>query len=187
MSSEKKSRGPAKKKSFGQYTPQHQTCAKRHLKEECHATLPFLGLYDYVATKIGVYNEDTGKLETFRLLEEDELPFTDNKEKEMTNQEVDDLNKWLYLKDKFNISNEAWCESLANTKDFPKLSKRIKRVNDLNASWKLSPTPGEAECVQVKFEDSLRKQLERINLKDGITKIKFSGDETQIGKRLKCL
>ena len=54
-----------------------------HVKEECHATLSFLGLYDYVATKIEVYNEDTGKLETFRLLDEDELPFTDKEEKEV--------------------------------------------------------------------------------------------------------
>ena len=57
---------------------------KRQLKEECHATLSFLGLYDYVATKIELYNEATGKLETFRLLEEDELPLTDNEEKEMS-------------------------------------------------------------------------------------------------------
>ena len=81
MNSGKNTRGPAKKKSFGQYTEytrQHQTRVKRQLKEECHATLSFLGLYDYVATKIEVYNEDTGKLETFRLLNEDELPFTDN-------------------------------------------------------------------------------------------------------------
>lgn len=83
MNSGKKTRGPAKKKSFGQYAPQHQTRVKRQLKEECHATLSFLGLYDYVASKIEVYDEDTGKLETFRLLEEDELPFTDNEEKEM--------------------------------------------------------------------------------------------------------
>lgn len=83
MNSGKKTRGPAKKKSFGQYTPQQQTRVKRQLKEECHATLSFLGLYDYAASKIEVYDEDTGKLETFRLLEEDELPFTDNEEKEM--------------------------------------------------------------------------------------------------------
>ena len=73
-----------KKKIFGQYTPQHQTRMKRQLKEECHATLSFLGLYDYVATKIEVYNEATGKLETFRLLEEDELPLTGNEEKDMS-------------------------------------------------------------------------------------------------------
>ena len=46
---------------FGQCTPQYVR-VKRKLKEECHATLSFLGLYDYVATKIEVYNEDTGKL-----------------------------------------------------------------------------------------------------------------------------
>lgn len=105
----------------------------------------------------------------------------------MTDQEVDDLNMWLYLKDKFNISNEAWREFSAKAKDFLKLSKLIKRVNDLNASWTLSPTPGEAEGVLVKFEDSLRKQLERIKLKDDIIKIKFSRDGTQIGKRLKIV
>jgi len=34
-----------------------------------------------VATKLKAYNKDVGKLKTFRLLEEDELPFTDKKEK----------------------------------------------------------------------------------------------------------
>ena len=91
--------------------------------------------------------------------------------KETTDQEVDDLNIWLYLKDKFNISNKAWREFLAKAKDFPKLLKIIKRVNDLNASCNLSPTPGDAEGVQVKFEDSLQKQLERIKLKDDIIDI----------------
>ena len=57
----------------------------------------------------------------------------------------------------------------------------------MHASWTLSPTPGEAESAQVKFEDSLRKQLERIKLKDEIIKVKFSGDGTQIGKRLKIV
>ena len=71
------------KMPFGQCTPQYVR-VKRKLKEECHATLSFLGLYGYVATKIEVYNEDTGKLDTFRLLEEDELPFTDNEEEEMS-------------------------------------------------------------------------------------------------------
>ena len=70
----KKTRGPAK-------ISQHQTCAKRQFTEECHATLSFLGLYDYVATKLKAYNKDVGKLKTFRLLEEDEHPFTDKKEK----------------------------------------------------------------------------------------------------------
>ena len=97
MCSKKKSRGPAKKKSFQHYTRQHQAHVKKQLKEQCHTTLSFLGLYNYVATKVEVFNEDTGQLETFSLLEEGELPFFDNTEKEMTDKELDDLNMWMYL------------------------------------------------------------------------------------------
>ena len=75
MCSEKRSRGPAKQKSFQQYRPQHEVRVKNQLKEQCHTTLSFLGLYNYVATKVEVFNEDTSKLESFSLLEEGELPF----------------------------------------------------------------------------------------------------------------
>ena len=185
MCLEKRSRGQAKKKSFRQYTRQHQARVKKQLKEQCHTTLPFLGLYNYVATKAEVFNEDTGKLETFSLLEEGELPFIDNTEKEMTDKKLDDLNMWMYLKDKFNTSNEAWREF--SVKDMPKLSQITKRINELNTSWNLICTPGEAEGVQVKFEDSLRKQLTRLDLKENTIKVKLSGDGTQIGKRLKIV
>ena len=185
MCLEKKSRGPAKKKSFRQYTRQHQARVKKQLKEQCHTTLSFLGLYNYVATKVDVFNEDTGKLETFSLLEEGELPFIDNTEKEMTDKKLDDLNMWMYLKDKFNTSNEGWREF--SVKDMPKLSQITKRINELNTSWNLICTPGEAEGVSVKFEDSLRKQLTRIDLKENTIKVKLSGDGTQIGKRLKIV
>ena len=63
MCSKKESRGPAKKKYFQHYTRQHQARVKKQLKEQCHTTLSFLGLYNYVATKVEVFNEDTGQLE----------------------------------------------------------------------------------------------------------------------------
>ena len=74
----------------------------------------------------------------------------------MTDKELDDLNMWMYLKDKFNVSNEAWREFSLKAKHIPKLSQITKRINELNDSWNLSCTPGEAEGVQVKFEDSLK-------------------------------
>ena len=69
----------------------------------------------------------------------------------------------------------------------PKLAQITKHINELNESWKLSCTPREAEGVQVKFEDSLGKQLTRLDLKEDTVKVKLSGDETQIGKRLKIV
>ena len=68
---------------------------EKQLKEQCHITLSFLGLYDYVATKIEVYNEDTGKHETFSLLEEGELRFTYNEEQEMADEYVDVLERQI--------------------------------------------------------------------------------------------
>ncbi|KAK2551045.1 hypothetical protein P5673_028102, partial [Acropora cervicornis] len=38
---------------------QHQVRVKKRWKEQCHTTLSFLGLYNYVATKVEVFNEDT--------------------------------------------------------------------------------------------------------------------------------
>ena len=94
---------------------------------------------------------------------------------------------WMYLKDKFNISNEAWREFSVKTKKIYQNYQITKRINKLNESWKLSCTPGEAEGVQVKFEDSLRKHLTRLDLKEGTVKVKLSGDGTLIGKRLKIV
>ena len=157
------------------------------MKEQCHATLSFLGLYSYVATKVEVYNEDTGKSETFSLVEEGELPFIQSEEHEMTDQVLDDLNMWLYIKDKFNISNEAWREISLMAKNVPNLSKMIKQINELNSLWNLTPTPGAADGVQVSFKESLRRQIERMDLKDDTVKVKLSGDGTNIGKRLKIV
>lgn len=67
--------------------------------------LSFLGLYNFIATKI-----DTNQYETFNLVGEGELTFTESDPKELTNDDLDNINMWLYLKDKFNISKEAWHE-----------------------------------------------------------------------------
>ena len=154
--SQKKSRGPATTKSFRQYTRQHQARIRKQLKEHCHTTLSFLGLHNYIATKVEVYNEDTCQMETFNLLEEEELPFIESGEKNITGQELDNLNMWLYLRDKFNICNEAWREFSAMSKDVPRLIQMTERLSELKGSWELKCTPGQAEGVQIKFEDSLR-------------------------------
>ena len=95
---EKRSRSSAKLKSFQQYAREQHASVKKQFKEQCHTTLSFLGLYNYVATKLQDFSEDTNKLETFSLHEEGELPLIDDSEKEMTDKKLDDLNMWMYLK-----------------------------------------------------------------------------------------
>ncbi|CAH3146900.1 unnamed protein product [Pocillopora meandrina] len=96
---------------------------------------------------------------------------------------------WLYLKDKFMISNEAWHEIAIKANDLPNIYSIKKRINELNSEWNLKPTPGDAEGVQLGFAESLQKHIVRLQkngeINDGETiKIKLSGDGTNIGKGL---
>lgn len=47
----KGARGP-EKKAFGEYSKHHQTRIKKQLKEDCQVILTFLGLYNFMATKV---------------------------------------------------------------------------------------------------------------------------------------
>ena len=96
---------------------------------------------------------------------------------------------WLYLKDKFSISNEAWHEIAIKANGLPNTHSIKKRINELNSKWNLKPTPGDAEGVQLGFAESLQEHIVRLQkngeINDGETiKIKLSGDGTNIGKQL---
>ena len=178
---------PKRKKGFHDYTRRHQSRIRAQWKDHCSSTLSFLGLYDFIATKVEIYNVETHEYDTLQLIEEDELPLTESSPMKLNNEEIDDINFFIYIKDKFNISNEAWHELAMKTKNVPNTYKMNKRMSELNTKWKLKTTPGEAEGVQTSFCDSLKEQIARLEnkgeLKDHtIVKIKLSGDGTCIGK-----
>ena len=111
-------RGPNKSKRFTDYTKQHQARLRRGFKEDSHSALSFLGLYNFIATKVEVFNNDTQQYETISLVEEGELQLLETEPK-LTDNNIDDICMWVYLKDKFNISNEAWHELTMKCKNMP--------------------------------------------------------------------
>ena len=112
-------RGSNKSKRFTDYTKQHQARLRRGFKEDCHSALSFLGLYNFIATKVEVFNNDTQQYETISLVEEGELQLLETEPRELTDNDIDDINMWVYLKDKLNICNEAWHELAMKCKDMP--------------------------------------------------------------------
>ena len=56
-----------------------------------------------------LYNYDTGEEDIFTFNKSDDC-LSDEPEKNASEAEIDELNMWLYIKDKFNVSNEAWHE-----------------------------------------------------------------------------
>ena len=180
-------RGPQKAKSFQDYSPQHQCRIRKNLAEDCQVTLSFVGLYNFIATKVEVFNEDTQSYETFNLLDDDsELELTGEQEK-LDDQDIENINLMLYIKERFNISDMAWHELSMKHKEMPHVYSIKKRIQSLNGMWNITETPGEAEGVQIKFTDSLKTQIQRLQEEgfyDTTIKVKLSGDGTCIGKRL---
>ena len=62
-------RGPNKSKKFSDYTKQHKARIRQGFKD-CYSALSFLGLCDFIATKVEVLNDDTQQYETISTVEE---------------------------------------------------------------------------------------------------------------------
>ena len=185
--SNKKTRGPDKNKSFSNYSKRHQLRVRNQLKDQCSTALSFLGHYNFLPSRIELYNCETDEVESVTLPDNEFL--LDDVENTTSECEINNLNMWLYIKDKFNISNEAWHEIAMKSDEPPCLNKIIKNMKKLNQNWKVKPTPGEVDGVQISFKESIVKQIRRLKsngvIQDGETiKVKVSGDGTNIGKRI---
>lgn len=66
---DKKSRGPAKSKTFVDYSKRHQTRTRKQMITDCETSLSFLGLHNFVATKVEVFNEYTQEYESLTLVD----------------------------------------------------------------------------------------------------------------------
>lgn len=84
-----------------------------------------------MATKVEVFNTDTEQYDTFNLIDEEQLP-PEAEGNELSDSQVDDINYWIYVKDKFSISNEAWHELAIKCKSIPNKYQTAQRVNGLD-------------------------------------------------------
>ena len=106
LAKEKQKRGPSKTKKFSEYSCKHQKRIRNKFLTDCESMLSFLEVYDFVATKVEVYNYETNTYEILNLSEGCEIDPELGKEV-LDKNDLDELNM-LYTKDKFGISNQAY-------------------------------------------------------------------------------
>ena len=63
------------KKKFSDYTARHKARIRNNMKQDCQATLSFLGVHNFLATKVEVYNSDEGRYEMISLVEDEERSY----------------------------------------------------------------------------------------------------------------
>ena len=74
-------------------------------------------MYKFVASKVEVFNDDTEQYKTFDLIDKDHMPPSGSDYSDLTDAQVNDMKYWIYIKHKFNISNEA-CHKMARKSEF---------------------------------------------------------------------
>lgn len=191
LQKDKKSRGPTKSKTFLDYSKRHQTRVRKQMVTDCETSLSFLGLHNFVATKVEIFHENTQEYETLTLVDNNNIQNSSRAET-VTDEEIDDINLLLYTKERFNISNEAYHELSMICKELPRSWKVKERIKALNSKWNLSSTPNDTCGIQQSIEERLEVRLQTLmkNSPNAAFKenhkirVKLSGDGTNIGKRL---
>lgn len=67
--------------------------------------------------------------------------------KEFINDDFDNINMWLYLKDKFNNLNEVWYEIVKKVNGVFNIYFIKKRIKEVNSRWNLKLIFGDIEGV----------------------------------------
>ena len=155
-----KSRGPTKGKTFSDYRERHQSRVRKQMVKDCETSLSFLGLHNFVATKLEILNENTHKYETLTLVEENIQ--TSSPTEELTDEDIDEINLLLDTKERFNISNETYHELTMIGKHLTRSWKIQDRVKEMNRKWNLYPTPSNTNTVQQRMKERLEIRLQTL-------------------------
>ena len=80
----------------------------------------------------------------------------------MSESEIDVLNMMIYVKDRFNISGDAYHEMAQLCRAMPRHYKLKDRISELNKLWNIRPAPAGTCEVQQSLEDHLKLCMEHL-------------------------
>ena len=110
----------------------------------------------------------------------------------MTQDDEDQINMMLLVKDRYDLSQDTYHEMAKICKEMPR-HYLLKRIAELNKLWNIRSTPNGTCGVQQTLKDRLRVRVSHLHktaaadAKFRSTKelnVKLAGDGTNIGKRL---
>ena len=182
-----------KRKSLDSCSESHKRLLKRKRTTSCETSLEWLELEGFIPTRLELRNVESGESHTLILNKKMCCDLFGQAGSEASQDDIDIVNM---MKDKYNVSGQAYHEMRKACKQMPTHYKVKKRIAELNTMWKIRPTPNGTVGVQQSLEDRLRPRILRL-LKESppnasfrtskTIRVKLSGDGTWIGKRLHVL
>ena len=175
-----------KRKSWQEYTPQYRNKRIRQVANKVQAAVSFAKDDHLKATKIELTNEQTGdvvsvntsgQIATVKQI----LP----KDPSSSSNIIDQT---LYVKEKYNVSNEAYHEMARVHPEMPRLNKLLKKADTLNSKSTIKAVPGRLQGVQQSIQDCLEKRLARLQrvnpsfCSNREVRVKITGDGTVVSR-----
>ena len=163
---------------------QYQRQKRKQVTSDVKAAVASVEAEPFHVTSIELTNKETGDITT---VDEHAKAITS---KSNMSAESDIVGKTLYVKERFNISNEAYHELSMVNKDLPRSIKLQKKKDELNSHDNIFPTPGNPNGVQQSLKERLHRCICGLRNKrnlfshNGTVRVKITGDGTQISRNL---
>ena len=174
------------KKAWELCTKQYQNKRAQEMAQNINTALSFTENEIFKPVRVEILNKSTGNIIICNN-DDGKLKVTkDNKQCFHTNETI--VDQTLYIKDKFNISNQAYHEMSMVNKELPRSCTLLKTAKNIDAQCIIRSTPGQLKGVQVSLKEKLQQRIKYLAenyLKyrtSQCVKIKLTGDGTNVSR-----
>lgn len=173
--------GRRKRKKWVDCTIQYQNQQKKRIKLDVQTALSFTETENFQPVRVEMMNKDTKEVLSV------ECKATGNAAASIDNSVIE---KTLYVKERFNISDVAYHELAQINPKLPRKSALAKVSKNMNSEYQIQPTSGETIGVQQSLVERLRIRLHHVlktnpsfAFKKSI-RVKITGDGTVVSRSL---
>ena len=136
------------KKSWAHCTSQHQKKRIKQVAKKVETALLFTDDEHLNPTKIEFKNEQTRNIFTVNSSGQIVKQIEHNSQKASTSTSQSVVDQTLYVKERFNVSNEAYHEMAMVNFEMPRLNSLLKKVRTLDKGSIIYSIPGKLQGVQ---------------------------------------
>ena len=176
-----------KKKAWTQCTPQHQKKRVKQVVKKVQTALLFTNDEHLKTKKLELENEQTGEIISIDSCgQQVQVVKPNSTATSISSHSV--VDQTLYVKEKYNVLNEAYHEMAMVNTGMPRLNELSKSAKTLDTKSIVYPIPGKLQGVQQSLKECLEKKLrslQRINpafCKNRVIKVKITGDGTSVSR-----
>ena len=171
-----------KRKDWTDCSAQYQRQQIKKVKQDVKTALSFAETENFKPISVGLVNKNTQELIH---VDCNKVPVpADKKDDKLV------VEKTLYIKDRYNISNVSYHELAMINTDLPRISTIVKASRELNVKYTIHPTPGKVTGVQQSLKERLTIRIHHLlKLKPSFSlirhvRVKITGDGTVVCRSL---